>query len=102
MLHQILQHHPLDRFQRSQVFGQRAKNLNYYLRFSYNHDFAGDLNVDFAGENIKSESPKNWLDATLGLGWLMKDNCYLYGEVSKNYKDITNSLNFNVGFRITL
>ncbi len=84
------------------AFGQRAKNLNYYLRFSYNHDFAGDLNVDFAGENIKSESPKNWLDATLGLGWLMKDNCYLYGEVSKNYKDITNSLNFNVGFRITL
>ncbi len=84
------------------AFGQRAKNLNYYLRFSYNHDFAGDLSVDFAGENIKSESPKNWLDATLGLGWLMKDNCYLYGEVSKNYKDITNSLNFNVGFRITL
>lgn len=84
------------------AFGQRSKNFNYYLRFSYNHDFAGDLNVDYAGERIKTESAKNWLDATLGLGWLMKDNCYLYGEVSKLYKDITNSLNFNVGFRITL
>ena len=84
------------------AFGQRTKNFNYYFRGSYHHDFAGDTKVKFAGEDITTESPKNWFEATFGIGYVVKDSWYLYGEVSKLYRDINNSLNFNLGLRITL
>ena len=84
------------------ALGQRSANLNYYLRFSYFHNFGGDLNMEYAGVAIKAESAKNWYELTAGLGWAIQNRFYFYLELSKFYRDIANSLNFSLGFRVTL
>ena len=84
------------------ALGQRVKNFNYYLRGSYYHDFAGSTNITYEDMSYKQDSAQNWWEVSLGGGWNMSNNSYFYAELTKHFKDVSNSLNFNLGFRFTL
>ncbi len=84
------------------ALGQRVKNFNYYLRGSYYHDFAGSTNITYGDASYKQDSAQNWWEVSLGGGWNMSDKSYFYAEFTKHFKDVSNSLNFNLGFRFTL
>ena len=80
-------------------FGQRTNSFNYYMRASYYHDFAGGTNVTYGTAHYSQDSATNWWEVAIGLGWEIDDYNYLYAELTKYFKDISNSLNFNLGFR---
>ena len=84
------------------ALGQRLKNFNYYMRASYLHDFAGAVNINYDGASYSQDSAQNWWEVSLGGGWNLTDTSYFYAELTKHFKDISNSLNFNLGFRFTL
>ncbi|MDO4219541.1 MAG: autotransporter outer membrane beta-barrel domain-containing protein [Synergistaceae bacterium] len=84
------------------ALGQRVKNFNYYLRGSYYHDFAGATNVRYGDASYKQDSAQNWWEVSLGGGWNMSNTSYFYAELTKHFKDVSNSVNFNLGFRFTL
>ena len=84
------------------AFGQKVKNFNHYLRASYYHDFAGSTAVTYGDGTYKQDGAKNWWEVSLGGGWQMGDASYFYAELTKHFKDISNSVNFNLGFRFTL
>ena len=84
------------------ALGQKLKNFNYYLRGSFYHDFAGSTAVTFEDASYKQDGAQNWWDVSLGGGWQMGDASYFYAELTKHFKDISNSVNFNLGFRFTL
>ncbi len=84
------------------ALGQRVKNFNYYLRTSYYHDFAGSTNITYGDASYKQDSAQNWWEVSLGGGWNVSDKSYFYAELTKHFKDVSNSLNFNLGFRFTL
>ena len=84
------------------AFGQRVKNLNYYLRGSYYHDFAGSTNITYGDASYKQDGAQNWWEVSLGGGWNVSNTSYFYAELTKHFKDVSNSLNFNLGFRFTL
>ena len=84
------------------ALGQKVQNFNYYLRASYYHDFAGSTNVRYDDESYKQDGAKNWWEVSLGGGWRLGKACYFYFELSKYFHDISNSVNFNLGFRFTM
>ena len=83
-------------------FGQRTNKFNYYMRASYYHDFAGSTKVTYGVGNYKEDGATNWWEVALGIGWEIDDYSYFYAELLKYFKDISNSVNFNLGFRFTL
>ncbi|MDO4219269.1 MAG: autotransporter outer membrane beta-barrel domain-containing protein [Synergistaceae bacterium] len=84
------------------ALGKKVKNFNYYLRGSYYHDFAGSTNILYGDASYKQDSARNWWELSLGGGWNMTDASYFYAELTKHFKDVSNSINFNLGFRFTL
>ena len=84
------------------ALGQRVKNFNYYLRGSYYHDFAGSTDITYGDASYKQDGAQNWWEVSLGGGWNVSDKSYFYAELTKHFKDVSNSLNFNLGFRFTL
>ena len=84
------------------ALGQKVANFNYYLRASYYHDFAGSTSVKYGKGSYSQDSAQNWWEVSLGGGWQMSDASYFYAELTKHFKDISNSVNFNLGFRFTL
>ena len=84
------------------ALGQKLKNFNYFLRASYYHDFAGSTLVKFGETSYKQDGAKNWWELSLGGGWQMGDASYFYAELVKHFKDLSNSVNFNLGFRFTM
>ena len=84
------------------ALGQRVKNFNYYLRTSYYHDFASSNSATYVDTKYEEDGAKNWFEVSLGGGWQLGKASYFYAEFIKHFKDISNSLNFNLGFRFTL
>ncbi|MDO4218636.1 MAG: hypothetical protein Q4C78_01440 [Synergistaceae bacterium] len=84
------------------ALGQRVSNINYYLNVNYYHDFAGSASVTYGDASYKQDGAHNWWEVSLGGGWQMGKASYFYAELVKHYKDISNSVNFNLGFRFTL
>ncbi|MDO4218371.1 MAG: autotransporter outer membrane beta-barrel domain-containing protein [Synergistaceae bacterium] len=84
------------------ALGQRVRNFNYYLRASYLHDFAGTVKIAYGDAPYEQDGAKNWWEVSLGGGWNISDTSYFYAEFTKHFKDVSNSLNFNLGFRFTL
>ena len=83
------------------ALGKRVKNFNYYLRGSHYHDFDGSTNITYGNASYKQDSAKNWWEVSLGGGLNVSKTSYVYAELIKHFKDVKNSLNFNVGFRFT-
>ncbi|MCH3915745.1 MAG: autotransporter outer membrane beta-barrel domain-containing protein [Acidaminococcaceae bacterium] len=59
----------------------------------------GDINFDnyFYGRR----AAKNWGELTVGGDVKLKDNWRIYGEVSKYLGDIRNSINYELGAKLT-
>lgn len=83
------------------ALGQKVEKFNYYFRTSYYHDFDGTTRISYDDTPYEQEGPKNWWEVSLGGGWNIGNASYFYAEVNKLFKDISNSINFNVGFRFT-
>ncbi len=85
------------------AFGKRRNNFNYYARVSQFRDWGSAKSTVIQDGTASSvDLAKNWWEVSLGGGWHMSDISYFYAEISKQYKDIQNSLNFNLGFRLSL
>ena len=84
------------------ALGQKVKDFNYYLRASYYHNFLGTSSVIYGDEYCKEDGAKNWWEVSLGGGWNLGRASYFYFELVKHFKDLSNSVNFNLGFRFTL
>ena len=85
------------------AFGKRNNHINYYARVSQFRDWGSAKSTVIQDGTASSvDLAKNWWEVSLGGGWHINNVSYFYAEISKMYKDIQNSLNFNLGFRFSL
>ena len=79
--------------------GRETKHGNYYAKASYYHDFAGGGSISFDGYDYERDTANNWAELTLGGDVKLGRNCRAYGEISKYFGDVRNSLNYDIGVR---
>ncbi len=85
------------------ALGKKSHNFNYYARVSQFFDWGGAKSTITQDDVTSSvDQAKNWWEVSLGGGWHFSNLSYFYAEISKQFKDIQNSLNFNIGFRFSL
>lgn len=81
------------------VAGRKMAQGGFYGKVGYFHDFAGSGDITYDTVNFKGSHAKNWFEVAAGGDVQVAKNCKVYGEVTKYFKDIKNSLNYNVGVR---
>lgn len=81
--------------------GKTNPKYGYYARASYYHDFGGGGDINFDNYFYGRRAAKNWGELTVGGDVKLKDNWRIYGEVSKYLGDIRNSINYELGAKLT-
>ena len=81
--------------------GKGTKQGDYYAKASYYHDFAGGGGVTFNGYNYERDAAKNWAELTMGGDVMLGKDWRVYGEISKSFGDVKNSLNYDIGVRFS-
>lgn len=85
--------------------GKKTSHAEYYGRFFWNHEFAGDSRATFLdknGDRLRDDYDfgSSWMTLGLGAQTAIGKDMYLYGDVEKNFGGAVRSKwIWNIGVR---
>ena len=83
--------------------GRKDANYNYYARVDQYYDWGrADLPFYLNNFQFSREQAKYWWEVTLGGSLTIGKASQFFAEISRPFKDIQSSLNFNFGFKFIL